>query len=60
MPRLRTINDALALIKAEDKDTSITYNYIRNLCLKKIIPSYIVGSKILFNYDDLIGFLDVK
>ena len=58
MARIRTINEVLELIKKDDKETAITYNFIKNLCLNGNVPSYKTGNKLLLNYELLIKFLD--
>ena len=58
MARLRTINESLKLIKEEDKDTAIRYEFIKQLCENAIIISYRVGPKLLLNYDELIEYLN--
>ena len=58
--RMRTIRESLELFKKTDKDTAITYNFIRRLCLSKKIHSFTLGKKILLNYDELLKFLQIK
>lgn len=58
--RIRTIREALALIKSMDPETAITYNFIRKLCDQKTITSLWAGKKILINFDDLLGYLNIE
>ena len=58
--RMRTIRESLELLKTMDKDTAITCNFIRRLCLSKKINSFTLGKKILLNYDELLKFLQIK
>lgn len=58
--RMRTIREALGLLKEMDKDTAITYNFIRRLCLGGKINSFNLNRKTLINYDELLEFLHIK
>ena len=58
MARIRTINEVLTLMKEADKETSITYNFIKQLCINGDVPSYMVGNRILLNYELFNKYLD--
>ncbi len=58
--RIRTIRDALAIIKSMDSETAITYNFIRKLCNEKAITSLWAGKKILINLDELLSYLNIE
>ena len=58
--RMRTIREALALIKEMDENSAITYNFIKCLCKNKSISSFTLGKKILLNYDDLLAYLKIQ
>lgn len=55
--RIRTIRDAIQLLKKEDENTAITYHFIRKLCDKNEITQIRAGKKILINYDELLSYL---
>ncbi len=57
--RMRTIREALSLIKEMDAETAVTYNFILTLCKKGLISSVSVGKKILLNYDELLSYLHI-
>lgn len=58
--RMRTIRESLKLLKEMDKDTAITYNFIRRLCIGKQVTSFTLGKKVLLNYDELLNYLQIK
>lgn len=58
MARMRTVKDAVLLLKQEDPDTKVTEYYLRNLVLSNKIPSCRAGRKILVNYDLLIDYFN--
>lgn len=58
--RMRTILDALAVLKSIDKDTAITYNFIKKACETGTIKHVKVGKKILINLDELLKLLDME
>lgn len=60
MVRMRSIYDALNLIKSEDPNTALTYNSIKTLCLDGYVRYFCSGKKIILNYDDLLVVLDGK
>ena len=57
---MRSIYDALDLIKQKAQDTALTYNSIINLCLTDKIRYFLSGKKIILNYDDLVAFLGME
>ena len=57
--RIRTIRDAIALLKQIDSRTAITYHFIRKLCDSGTIKSIRAGKKILINYDELLAYLNI-
>ena len=58
--KMRTINEALSLIKAADPDTAINYRLIKNLLDENKIRHFKTGKKIILNYDDLIEVINMK
>lgn len=60
MARLRTVKEALQLIKQKDGETAVTCNFIRQLCRKGIIHSFTIGKKVLLNYDELLAYLHIS
>ena len=58
--RMRSIYDALDLIKQKAQDTALTYNSIINLYLTDKIRYFLSGKKIILNYDDLVAFLGME
>ncbi len=57
--RMRSINDALKMIKADDPNTAVTYYLIKNLCDKGIIKYICSGKKYIINYDELCQYLNL-
>ncbi len=57
LARMRTINEALALIKKQDLDTAVTYNFIRGLMKENRIRHFRSGSRYILNFDDLLTAL---
>lgn len=57
--RIRTIRDAIALLKQADSQTAVTYHFIRKLCDSGCIKSIRAGKKILINYDELLAYLNL-
>lgn len=57
LPRMRTIKEAAAEIKAIDSGTAITEYHIRQLALSGILPRIKAGKKYLINLDLLIEYL---
>ena len=58
--RIRTIRDAIAMIKETDRSTAITYHFVRKLCNNGQISTIKAGKKILINYDELLAFLGMN
>ena len=58
--RMRTISQALEIIKKADPATSVTENCIRSLCKNGTIRCVMAGTKILVNMDDLLALLGVE
>ena len=48
---MRSIYEALELIKQIDSETALTYNSIRKLCLEGKVKHFRSGKKIILNYD---------
>ena len=57
LPRMRTIKEAVAELKALDERTAITEYHIRQLVLSGILPRVKAGKKYLINLDLLIEYL---
>lgn len=60
LAKMRSIYEALALIKKEDEDTAITYNSIKKLCSENKVNHFMSGKKIILDYDDLVRVLTNK
>lgn len=59
MPRMRTIDEAIKLLKADDPQCQLTKNAIRELVLNNEIPYILIGKrKRLINYDALLDKLN--
>ena len=58
--RIRTIRDAIAMIKETDCSTAITYHFVRKLCDNGQVATLRAGKKILINYDELLAFLGMS
>lgn len=59
LARMRSIYEALELIKQNDPNTALTYNSIKQLCLDQKIRYFTSGKKIILNYDDLIALIGI-
>lgn len=57
LPRMRTIKEAVAEIKALDSNTAVTVYHIRQQVLSGAIPCVNVGNKRLVNLDTVIEYL---
>lgn len=57
--RIRTIRDAIGLLKQADSQTAATYHFIRKLCDSGHIKSIRAGKKILINFDELLAYLNL-
>lgn len=60
LARMRTINESLALIKAQDPETAVTYNFIRKLLECDRIRHFRSGSRYILNFDDLLNELNMR
>lgn len=58
LPRMRTVSEAAAEIKAADPNTAITAHHIRQLALQGVLPRVKAGRKLLINLDTLIEYLE--
>lgn len=59
MARMRTINEALALIRQQDPETAVTYNFIRKLLDGDRVRHFRSGSRYILNFDDLLNELNM-
>ena len=57
---LRSIKKSYELIKAEDKDTSVTVHTIKTWCREGKIKYITVGNRILIDFDSLKNFISCK
>lgn len=57
IPRMRTVPEASAELKALDEHTALTQCAIRRLVLDGKIKSVKAGRKHLINFDDLLAYL---
>ena len=57
--RIRTIRDAIGLLRQADSQTAVTYHFIRKLCDCGHIKSIRAGKKILINFDELLTYLNL-
>ena len=57
LPRMRTIKEAAAELKALDEHTAVTEYHIRQLALSGVLPRVQAGKKYLINLDLLIEYL---
>jgi len=59
VPRMRTIDEAMKLLKAEDPECQLTKNALRQMVLAGEVPFVLIGKrKRLINYDALIAKLN--
>lgn len=58
LPRLRTLDECVALLKSLDEQTAVSKFFIRNLALNGTIPSVKSGNKRLINFDALVQYLN--
>ena len=54
LPRIRSIRQALEMIKEEDPNSCLTSYYIRALCNNNKVRYIKSGTKIMVDYDDLL------
>ena len=57
LPRMRTAEKILNIIKAQDPDTEVTLHYIRDLIKSGKIPVTLVGRKKLVDADRVIAYI---
>lgn len=57
LPRMRTIAEAAAEIRAIDPDTAITPYHIRQLAITGVLPRVKAGKKYLINLDTLLEYM---
>ncbi len=57
LPRMRTVAEATAEIKAADPNTGVTEYHIRQLAISGVLPRVKAGRKMLINLDVLIEYL---
>ena len=57
LPRMRTVKEAVAELKAIDEHTAVTEYHIRQLALSGVLPRVQAGKKLLINLDLLIEYL---
>ena len=57
LPRMRSIYQAIDMIKKEDPDTQVTYHLVKKMCSDKKIRCFNSGNKIILNFDDLVELL---
>ena len=57
MPRMRTRDKAIELLRQDDPDTCISRNAIDTLIKTGRLPTVKIGNKILLNYDMLIDIV---
>ncbi len=60
VPRMRTVTQALNLIKEQDNSTAVTMNCIRSLCKRGIVKHTTIGKKLLVDFDDLLEKLSIS
>jgi len=58
--RMRTIREALKEIKALDPNSSVTYNFIKQVCEQEKITIIRLNKKYLLNLDDLLKLLHME
>lgn len=60
LPKYRTIQECLAIIKGLDEGTAITEFFIRSLCKNNQIKYLPSGNKSLVQLDSLLSFLEYE
>jgi hypothetical protein len=58
--RIRTITECLNMLKVDDPDSAITYNFIKTLANEDRVKHFKAGKKYMINYDDLLEVLAVS
>lgn len=56
-PRMRYTEAALEQLRAEDPETPVTAYMIKRMISSGVLPSIKVGRRRLFNYDDMLAYL---
>lgn len=56
--RMRTINEAINLIKETDPNSAITYNFIKQLVKGNKVRNFQSGNRTIINFDDLIKLIN--
>lgn len=56
--RMRTINEAVNLIKETDPNSAITYNFIKQLVKGNEVRNFQSGNRTIINFDDLIKLIN--
>ena len=59
IPRMRTLPEALKMLKKLDRSTAITLRALRRMVNNGEIPVVMVGSKRLINFDKLLERLNM-
>lgn len=57
-PRMRTISETVCELRALDKNTAITPYFVRQLCIKGVLPTVKAGKKILVNLNDVLEYMN--
>lgn len=60
LPKMRTIEQCIKLIKGIDKQTAITEWFIRCLVRDDKVAHINAGKKILIDYDNLLEYFNIK
>ena len=60
MERIRTINEAVQMIRKEDPESRISAYMIKQLAYNEKIRSIKSGSKVMIDFDSLLAFLQSK
>jgi hypothetical protein len=58
LPRMRTVSQTIAELKALDSATAITAHYLRTLALTKSVNCFFTGKKALLDLDSVLRFLN--
>lgn len=58
--RMRSIKQAIEMLKNDDPDTAITPYCIRQLCKKNAVHHRTSGKKVLIDYDDLLNYFNAR
>lgn len=60
LAKMRSISEALSLIKAADPDSAVTYRFIKKLVAENKVRYFMSGKKIILDYDDLLNVINTK